>query len=161
LWVNEKRVGIDQRLDPAQNPAKLGRYHFTLAHEAGHWRLHRHLFQRRANQLSLFPEGVDRPEYICRSSDTTPIEYQANRFASCLLMPREMIKRAWHEWRGDMDPICLPDIRAERGNRVADEILLEDAVRPMAAKFQVSPEAMRIRTEGFGLLLRKKEVTLF
>src|SRR4051794_18935865 len=54
LWVNEKRVGIDQRLDPAQNPAKLGRYHFTLAHEAGHWRLHRQLFQRRANQLSLF-----------------------------------------------------------------------------------------------------------
>jgi IrrE N-terminal-like domain len=161
LWVNEKRVGIDQRLDPAQNPAKLGRYHFTLAHEAGHWRLHRHLFQRRANQLSLFPEGVDRPEYICRSSDTTPIEYQANRFASCLLMPREMIKRAWHEWHGDMDPIYLPDLRAERGNRVADEIMLEDAVRPMAAKFQVSPEAMRIRTEGFGLLLRKKEVTLF
>ena len=93
LWVNEKRVGIDQRLDPVRNPAMLGRYHFTLAHEAGHWRLHRHLFQRRANQLSLLPEGVDRPEYICRSSDTDPIEYQANRFASCLLMPREMMKR--------------------------------------------------------------------
>src|SRR5437762_2222635 len=24
LWVNEKRVGIDQRLDPGQNPARLG-----------------------------------------------------------------------------------------------------------------------------------------
>src|SRR5437773_1708205 len=36
LWVNEKRVGIDQRLDPARTPAMLGRYHFTLAHEAGH-----------------------------------------------------------------------------------------------------------------------------
>jgi hypothetical protein len=161
LWVNEKRVGIDQRLDPALNPAKLGRYHFTLAHEAGHWRLHRHLFQRRANQLSLFPEGVDRPEYICRSSDTTPIEFQANRFASCLLMPREMMKRSWHEWHGDMDAIYLPDIRAERGDHATDEVLLEDAVRPLAVKFQVSAEAMRIRVEGLGLLLRKKEVLLF
>src|SRR5437667_795826 len=96
LWVHEKRVGIDQRLDPTRNPALLGRYHFTLAHEAGHWRLHRYLFQRRANQLSLLPDEVERPEYICRSSDTDPIEYQANRFASCLLMPRDMMKRTWH-----------------------------------------------------------------
>jgi hypothetical protein len=161
LWVNDTRVGIDQRLDPARNPAKLGRYHFTLAHEAGHWRLHRQLFQRRANQLSLFPEGVDRPEYICRSSDTTPIEFQANRFASCLLMPREMMKRAWHEWHGDMDPIYLPDLRAERGDHATDEMLLEDAVRPLAVTFQVSAEAMRIRAEGIGLLLRKKEALLF
>src|SRR5712692_3999309 len=36
LWVNEKRVGIDLQLDPARNPAMRGRYHFTLAHEAGH-----------------------------------------------------------------------------------------------------------------------------
>src|SRR5262245_7177617 len=82
LWVNQRRVGIDQRLEPTDNPTMLGRYHFTLAHEAGHWRLHRHLFQRKANQLRLLPESAERPEYICRSSDTDPLEYQANRFAS-------------------------------------------------------------------------------
>lgn len=161
LWVNEKRVGIDQRLDPASNPAMLGRYHFTLAHEAGHWRLHRQLFLRRANQHSLFPEGKERPEYICRSSDTEPIEYQANRFASCLLMPREMLKRSWHEWRDGMDPIYLTDLRAEQGGDGTDEMVMENAVRPLAGKFQVSPEAMRIRAEGMGLLLRKREATLF
>ena len=160
LWVNEKRVGIDRRLDPVRNPAMLGRYHFTLAHEAGHWRLHRHLFQRRANQLSLLPEGVDRPEYICRSSDTDPIEYQANRFASCLLMPREMISRlARMAWRHGPDLPARPS--AESGDHATDEMLLQDAVRPLAAKFQVSPEAMRIRSEGMGLLLRKKESLLF
>lgn len=68
LWVNERRVGIDQRFDPYANPNMLGRYHFTLAHEAGHWRLHRRLFQRNANQLRLLPESAARPEYICRSS---------------------------------------------------------------------------------------------
>ena len=161
LWVNERRVGIDQRLDPARNPAMLGRYHFTLAHESGHWRLHRHLFQRRANQLSLFPEGVDRPEYICRSSDKEPIEYQANRFASCLLMPREMLKRAWHEWRGGMDAIYLPELRAKHGEGGTDEWIMENAVRPLAGTFQVSAEAMRIRAEGMQLLLRKKEASLF
>jgi hypothetical protein len=161
LWVNEKRVGIDDRLDPAQNPAMLGRYRFTLAHEAGHWRLHRHLFQRKANQVALLAENTPRPEYICRSSDTEPIEYQANRFASCLLMPREVVKRVWHEWRGSMAPICLSDLRSEKSDDATDEIILESAVRSLALKFQMSPEAMRIRAEGMGLLLRRREGLLF
>ena len=69
LWVNERRVGVDASLDPEQHPAKLGRYRFTPAHETGHWRLHRHLFQERANQLSLLPEDARRAEYVCRSTD--------------------------------------------------------------------------------------------
>ena len=161
LWVRKRLVGIDQRLDPGTNPAMLGRYRFTLAHEAGHWLLHRQLFQKTANQLTLLSENADRPEYICRSGSTEPIEYQANRFASCLLMPKEMIKRAWGEWRRDMDPIYLTDLRAEAGANVTDDIVFENAIRPFAATFEVSAEAMRIRCEGMGLLLRKKEAMLF
>jgi hypothetical protein len=175
--VNQRRVGIDHRLEPTDNPSMLGRYHFTLAHEAGHWRLHRHLFQRKANQLQLLPESAERPEYICRSSDTAPIEYQANRFASCLLMPREMVKRAWHEWRGNMDPIYLDDLRAKKqqilaaemlrrsgfksGDDAIDNMLLEHASRPLAEKFEVSPDAMRIRLEGMKFLCRVREKSLF
>ena len=77
------------------------------------------------------------------------------------MMPREMVKRAWHEWRGSMDPIYLPDLRAEMGIAGTDEMVLENAVRPLATTFQVSPEAMRIRAEGMQLLLRKKESLLF
>lgn len=177
LWVSDRRVGIDQRLEPTENPAMLGRYHFTLAHEAGHWRLHRQLSQRKANQLTLLPDGAERPEYICRSSDTEPIEYQANRFASCLLMPREMIKRAWHEWRGAMEPIYLADLEARRqeilraelvrrggfktGENAETNMLFEHACRPLAQKFEVSADAMRIRLEGMKLLQRKKEPSLF
>jgi len=84
LWVNERHVGVDASLDPEQHPAKLGRYRFTLAHEAGHWRLHRHLFQERANQLSLLPEDAQRAEYVCRSTDRDPVEIQANKFAAAL-----------------------------------------------------------------------------
>jgi len=177
LWVNERRVGVDASLDPEQHPVKLGRYRFTLAHEAGHWRLHRHLFQKRANQLSLLPEDAQRAEYVCRSTDRDPVEIQANKFAAALLMPREMVKTVWHKWRGQMEPICLPDLESKRrqiltaevlrrgglkqSENAADDMVLEHLARPLAERFQVSAEAMRIRLENMGLLLRKKEPTLF
>lgn len=173
LWVNEHRVGIDIRLDPAENPAMLGRYHFTLAHEAGHWRLHRQLFLRRANQPTLLPDDTPRPEYICRSSDSEPIEVQANMFASCLLMPKEMVKREWHGWRGSMDPIYLIDLRAHQQQILVAEIarrggltmsddaitaaLYEHAIRPFAEKFEVSTQAMRYRLLDLKLLQPQKE----
>ena len=43
----------------------------------------------------------------------------------------------------------------------ADEMVPEHCSRPLAEKFQLSAEAMRIRLEGMGLLLRKKEASLF
>ena len=46
---------IDESLDPEENPAKEGRYRFTLAHEGGgHWRLHRRLFAKDLAQATLF-----------------------------------------------------------------------------------------------------------
>ncbi|MBL8812484.1 MAG: ImmA/IrrE family metallo-endopeptidase [Planctomycetaceae bacterium] len=177
LWVNEHRIGIDVRLDPTENPAMLGRYHFTLAHEAGHWRLHRQLFLRKANQPTLLPDAAQRPEYICRSSDSEPIEVQANMFASCLLMPKEMVKREWHSWRGSMDPIYLTDLRAQQQEILISEIarrggltlsddgitavLYERAIRPFAEKFAVSTQAMRYRLLDLKLLRPKKDSTLF
>ena len=45
IFFDEKRVVVDESLDPEENPNKEGRYRFTLAHEGGgHWRLHRQLF---------------------------------------------------------------------------------------------------------------------
>jgi hypothetical protein len=177
LWVNEHRVGIDVSLDPSENPAMLGRYHFTLAHEAGHWRLHRHLFLKKANQPTLLPDDTPRPEYICRSSDMARIELQADGFAACLLMPKEMVKREWHAWRGSMDPIYLTDLRARKQQILTAEIIrrgglsmgddaitaavYEHAIRPFAEKFEVSTQAMRYRLLDLKLLQPKKEQTPF
>ena len=177
LWVNQRRIGIDCRLDPTENPSMLGRYRFTLAHEIGHWQLHRHLFFKNANQPMLLIDNVERPEYICRSSDTDPLEYQANRFASCLLMPRELVKKSWEEWRGDLEPIYLDDLQldkqailvaeaAKRGpywsnEKSEDNLLFENACRPMAELFAVSPDAMRIRLENMKFLCRNRENLLF
>jgi len=177
LWVDEKIVGVDIGLDPEEHPAKRGRYHFTLAHEAGHWRLHRQYYQHRADQQSLLLDGTEQPSYVCRSTDRSPVEIQANRFAASLLMPRDMIKQAWHEWRGNMEPIYLSDLRANQrqiltaemlrrgsvkpGENGIDEMLLEHASRPLAELFQVSAQAMRIRLEDVKLLLPKKAAMLF
>ena len=77
LWVNERLIGVDLSIDPSLYPQKLGRYRYTLAHEAGHWRLHRQYYRKDPNQTVL-TDGVGRPAYICRSSDTRPVEWQAN-----------------------------------------------------------------------------------
>lgn len=168
IWFNDKRIAIDQRLVPEEFPAMRGRYRFTLAHELAHWRLHRHLYLRHANERSLLPSENGRPDHVLRSRVTDPKEYQANRFASCLLMPREMVKRCWHKWRGSMDPIYLDELAAASGQTPtgADDdpitkMLFEDAARPLATTFEVSAEAMRIRLEGMKFVLRKKEPSLF
>src|SRR6202035_5761255 len=68
MFFDEARIVIDESLDPEENPAKEGRYRFTLAHEGGgHWRLHRHLFAMDPTQAALFG-GSAAPSIICRSS---------------------------------------------------------------------------------------------
>lgn len=178
IWFRSKRVGIDLCLDPERNPAKRGRYHFTLAHEAGHWRLHRKLYLQDLNQPSLFSEQAQKPDYVCRSSEKKkPVEWQADQFAANLLMPRELVKKSWLEWHGNMEPIVLTDLGDMRrqiltaevlrrggfkaSDSAADDMVLEHCSRPLGDKFQVSAEAMRIRLEGMGLLLRKREPSLF
>jgi Zn-dependent peptidase ImmA (M78 family) len=174
IWFRSKRVGIDQRLDPDRNPTKRGRYHFTLAHEAGHWRLHRQVYLRDLNQPSLFSDQDQKPDYVCRSSEKKkPVEWQADQFAASLLMPRELVRKSWLDWHGNPDSIALTDLAELReqilSNEVlrrgrdeaADDLVLEQCSRPLAEMFQVSAEAMRIRLEGMGLLVRKNEPSLF
>jgi hypothetical protein len=178
IFFNDKLMVIDQRLIPEEFPSMRGRYRFTVAHELGHWQLHRHYYLRRASQRSLLSGATPTPDHVLRSHQSDPREVQANRFASCLLMPREMVKRAWHEWRGSMEPIYLSDLRAKQqqilaaevlrrgdfktcGGDAIDNTLFECVVRPLAEDFEVSPEAMRIRLEGMKLLCPKREKLLF
>ena len=94
MFFDERRIVIDESLDPEENPAKEGRYRFTLAHEGGgHWRLHRHLFAKDPRRRSLF-DMPRPPSVVCRSSQAKePIEWQADFYASCLLMPRRLVYR--------------------------------------------------------------------
>jgi hypothetical protein len=165
IFIDERRIVIDESLDPEENPTKEGRYRFTLAHEGGgHWRLHRDLFARDPAQVSLFNEPTQ-PSVVCRSSQTKePVEWQADFYASCLLMPRKLVMAAFVEMFPDRKPRVLqpftplahPYVEVERilNNPAADNYVLEGFAQPLAERFLVSPIAMRIRLEKLGLLHR-------
>lgn len=85
-----------------------GRYQFTLAHEIGHWILHRKEFIEDENQINLFDIVGNTTEdgYIkCLNRDVIDnfivnklktdsdwLEWQANYFAASILMPKNLIK---------------------------------------------------------------------
>ncbi len=170
LWVDRREIWIDQSLDPEKRPSIEGRYRFTLAHEVGRWCLHRAYLASDPNQTSLFA-GYSQPAIVCRSSQAkASVEWQADLYASSLLMPQAMISDAWQEQFGDIVPYTLPpksrmNIRGSNGRatdatkkileRTWDDYKLEGFVRPLAERFQVSPIAMRIRLEELGLLHRE------
>jgi Zn-dependent peptidase ImmA (M78 family) len=171
MFFEEARIVIDESLDPEEYPAREGRYRFTLAHEGGgHWRLHRRLFAKDPAQSALFG-GPAAPSVICRSSQAKErVEWQADFYASCLLMPRKLVFAAWDEMFPDRKqrvlqpatPIDHPfaeiarfecRIRAAEFTE-SDDQALESFAKPFAEKFLVSPIAMRIRLEKLGLLHR-------
>jgi hypothetical protein len=123
MFFRDRRIVIDESLDPDEHPSMEGRYRSTAAHEGGgHWRLHRHLFLR-----------MGETPIVCRSNQRYDrVEWQANYYASCLLMPRSLVYAAWQVL----------------GRRA----VVEHAVRDMAMRFLVSRIAMRIRLEKLGLI---------
>jgi len=108
------------------------------------------------------------PSYVCRSSTRNRAEIQANLFASSLLMPKPMVVGSWRELYGDRP--MTPDMLRQRGVAIVegeqwmrripmneDEYIkwqLESVIRPLAAKFRVSMQAMRIRLEELGFLVK-------
>lgn len=73
------------------------RQHFTLGHELGHYYLHKNLLNS-ANGIVDKDIWVDVPNMLFRADDTegdTRIETEANIFAASLLMPEELVRRAW------------------------------------------------------------------
>jgi hypothetical protein len=158
IYFDDKRIVINQGLDPDEYPFMEGRYRFTLAHEGGgHWRLHRHFYARDSAQTSLFG-GTSIPSVVCRSSQAKErVEWQADYYASCVLMPREMLIKAWHDRFGNKKPRMLrrneginsgeitnPEMRRsfERFERGHFDQALHEFARPFAKQLQVSPIAM-------------------
>ena len=171
IFFDEARIVVDVSLDPEEMPGIEGRYRFTLGHEGGgHWRLHRWIFASDPTQHALFG-GPKVPSFVCRSSEAKRREeWQADFYASCLLMPKKLVMEAWQARFGNTNARIL-----KRKNRIAlpayvdheiaaalrtfdqqrDDEVMNEFVRPFAKKFLVSMVAMRIRLERLGLLHRE------
>jgi len=176
LFMRDRRISIDESLDPEMYPDMRWRYHFTLGHELGHWVLHRAFVMTPAIQKMLFGAEAA-PEIICRSHGNRPrIERQADQFAGCLLMPEWLLRPAWRRWMGCDDAVCDAEVIAAVGDvdlsRFAellggDRELSEMRVRremfclPLAKQFAVSDEAMRIQLEQLGLFVARHQPRLF
>ncbi|MCU0599531.1 MAG: ImmA/IrrE family metallo-endopeptidase [Desulfobacterales bacterium] len=89
LYVQKKLVAISTTLLDQRSE---GRFCFTCAHEVGHWMLHRHLAE---TAHRFIPEG---DAVFCRAKDAkAPVEWQADYFAGCLLMPENEVEKAFHK----------------------------------------------------------------
>ena len=156
IWFRSREVKIDQSLDPTVFPSKLGRYRFTVAHEVGHWELHRQRYLSAEGQAAMFA-GEDR-QVVCRSNDTSPLEWQADRFAGYLLMPKDMVFAQWEAMHGNREPYIaideIEDLKARWGLG-EDERPTVEVARQLAPVFEVSAQAMQIRLVELGLIRTK------
>ncbi len=157
LCVERNEVWIDNSLDPELSPQLEGRYRFTVAHEIGHWCLHR--FEQLTPDVFAF-----------RSDDRHEIrEREADAFAATLLMPAIEVHQQWKLHYGDRQVYLRELVR--NGDEILEEVtmrrrymprsydhahnmMLEWSVALLAQQFRVSSAAMRIRCEQLGLVVR-------
>ena len=150
-WIKHKRIVIDQSL---LDKRQRGRMFFTMAHEVGHWCLHRKSF------LGPAARRASAPEIVCRkSSAKAPGEWQADYFAAVLLMPEIPVRAAFTQVFGfkplivynhkSLAPTLLfeVDIAWEHAGEVARVVIEEGGFT------NVSKTAMRIRLQELRLLV--------
>jgi Zn-dependent peptidase ImmA (M78 family) len=152
-WFDDMLIRIDRHLEGNE-----GRFAFTLAHEIGHWRLHRPLFELQKLVLSLFPprEGAAAtPAFVCRTGERkAPAEWQADRFAACLLMPSHAMRTTGQRILGDQTIAAVEGLDQSRS---AGQ--LPQQMRRLAGEFiahgnftNVSNEAMCYRLLDLGMV---------
>lgn len=138
-----------------QDVEYAARARFTLAHELGHHQLGhgRYMYREVCEAEDLESEGVDE----LSTSDIARLEWQANRYASCILMPKAAFINAFRAFliesgindRG-FGPLYLDhqpcNIRAFF--TIASQLMVE---------FKVSKTAVRLRLVQLGLLIDKRK----
>ncbi len=132
-------VYIDEAL--AEDTKQEGRFRFTIAHEIGHVVFH---VPKPSDGVQLTLLGMDKSTSIfCREQDFqvsekfNQIEWQANYFASCLLMPRHHVLEA------------IKQFFRTKGKAPSFTYTLKDAIPELAKQFGVSNLAMQYRLEEF------------
>ena len=151
IVIRPGRIQVNARLRPDS-----GRFRFTLAHEIGHWILHRPVLLAAQDQAGLFPEvGVGAVLTTLNRSLTdarTPREeIQANRFASSLLIDHDRLRREFRARFGAEGPrhaLLAAGAAAWTLRAQARFLAAAGAVPNLAQLFAVSVEAMAIALES-------------
>jgi Zn-dependent peptidase ImmA (M78 family) len=126
----ERVVTIEER-DPEV------RQRFSLAHEAGHARLHHRTLDIVTQHIPGLLDDRSEPHFSRKDSQTW-FEVEANRFAAALLMPLTLLRLALEATR----------IRYHFGRQGYEGAVIRD----LADCFAVSAEAMTYRLRNSGLV---------
>lgn len=131
-----------------ENP---NRYRFTMAHELGHFALHYPLFIKQ----NVYSVGENVQTLTIGNCETRRLEYQANKFASCLLMPGRILELLYSVYYkfyvqdiygGSIRPLYYSSKQRETWGSY------NNVVGNMAMHLKVSMMALNIRLQSIGLL---------
>ncbi|MFT3840760.1 MAG: ImmA/IrrE family metallo-endopeptidase [Myxococcaceae bacterium] len=155
-WFEHARIRVDSSLEE-----DIGRSSFTMAHEVGHWWLHRPQYEADKLTLGLIPlGGAEKGKgIVCRSgAKKEPAEWQADQFASRFLMPTALMREAFKRLIGE--PVVVKGLATARESKTIPLTWRETASKMMTdgGFTNVSNEAMRYRLEALHLVVDADEV---
>ena len=157
-YVKARLICVNERFQ--QNKSE-GRVIFTYAHEVGHWILHRRFVSMAERS------GVQNNAIICRTVNARePIEWQADYFAACLLMPEKEVREAAKRAFG-REFLVLDNVKSSFGGRsyyidpcIENWHQMAEMVCEAGGFSNVSKQAMIIRLQELGLLVNKTEARM-
>lgn len=143
-------VNLSDRLEEGEP-----RDRFSMAHEYGHHKLHSHGIFYEFFKYNAELEG----EAASDIYEKHWLEVQANSFASCMLMPQELVVRLyniyWRKWFkcDEVKPMCIKEPMFQNKD-------FQNVVGPIARHLRVSLEAMKYRLIKLGLLIEPETVEI-
>lgn len=145
-----RRIWIEPALQ-----TQLYRFRFTVAHEIGHLALHR---WRSIKNYETIDDTDDelRQQFNHAASSRQLVEWQANRYAAAMLMPRYTVAMALLNFHEE------ENIQRNRGrvfldNTTANVTLYRETLGRLSLIYHISKTVARIRLDELGLLIDKRE----
>jgi len=154
IWPNKKIVCVDVSLE-TENMQK--RRCFSLAHELGHYRLHRYYV---SNACRTEYHGAGKSGFFCRTRDARlTIERQADAFAAALIMPEHFVSKAFQWVIGE--PLQIINVKSCYSGPICFDPcvdnwpLIAESIIQAGNFFNVSKQAMIIRLQDLGLVINR------
>lgn len=144
--ANQKFVGALTRANSGQwyiiinTIENIGRRNFTIAHELGHYFLEHQL---QSNSFYCSDDAIAE-----ESQTKSPIEHEANHFASCLLMPEEKLRNAFLALLANSRKAKVTDFLEVKNNYTFS--IWRGICAELTKRYGVSEAALRYRLQEIG-----------
>jgi len=128
LSADRKSISVDE----SACQSRPGRYRFTLAHEIGHFILHKDIYEKHKfntiEDWKKFIENFEEREYRW-------FEWQANEFAGLILVPNHHLEKRYKYHIKQIESLKL----------VNEDVILDTTIELLAEDFIVSKEVIQRR----------------